>query len=202
MNEAKNQPIFQTIFQDQWDTLPQVLQRRYANRGLSKDVVTIVGKLDITSSRWVNALRPLLRLAGASLPQAGHQVPVKVSLFSQSGNSDVVFERCFNPLSRSERFNSYLEPVEGNEVIEFMRWGLGWRMQVIVDDEKSVHLQHRSYVWRIAGFCIPVPTHLILGRIEAVETAVSSDEYRLSLRIVHPWWGCVFGYAGVLRVLA
>jgi len=43
----KEVPIFQSVFGEQWSSLPPVMHRRYSNRSYGDDVVMIAGKMDV-----------------------------------------------------------------------------------------------------------------------------------------------------------
>ena len=49
-------PIFQSIFGEQWSVLPPVMHKHYANRPRSNDVVTVEGLMKVEVSLFVKLL--------------------------------------------------------------------------------------------------------------------------------------------------
>ena len=141
-------PLFQSIFGPAWDTLSPMMQRRYYVRPFSDDRVTVEGVLDVKLSPLAQLLSPFLKIVGALVPYAGSGIPVTVSFYSTPGRRDFHFDRTFHFPDRSYSFHSRMEPLTGGEMIEFMRFGLGWRFWYGVEGCKVV-LRHRGYVWRV-----------------------------------------------------
>jgi len=195
------EPIFKIIFGSQWKNLPPVLQKRYTNRPYSNDEVIVEGLLDVHVSKWMRFLSPLLRFCGALVPYKGRNIPVTVCFNSYIDSKDVGFNRTFNFHNRKPfEFRSQLEPMGGDKVIEFMRYGLGWRMRYHYDGKK-VKLDDDGYIWRIGKLSIPLPLQLILGRAYAYEKAVSDNEFAMYFEITHPFFGKIFGYEGKFKVV-
>jgi hypothetical protein len=90
-------------------------------------------------------------------------------------------------------------PLKGNELVEMMGRGLGWRTAYKWDGQKVI-LAHRGYVVRLFGLSIPVPLTLLMGSGYAEEIAVDDDTFAMWTEVRHPWWGKVFGYRGTFRV--
>ena len=147
-------------------------------------------------STWVKLLSPFWRITGALLSYSGKDIPVQVRFHSEPDSNRVSFNRCFHFPGRAPyRFQSTLAPTSGNHIIEFMRFGLGWRMRLVYT-ENQVQLQHDGYIWRLFGCDIPVPIRLILGKSHAYEYALSDTEFGMGFDIIHPLLGKVFGYEG------
>lgn len=188
--------VFEPVFGPKWPTLPGVLKQRYANRAHCDDEVVVDGTLTIHRSWWITILSPFLRLTGALLPYAGSDIPVQVRFNSRPHDNRIGFNRTFHfPGRKPYHFSSQLAPTQGDEVIEFMRFGLGWRMHLVYADNQ-VQLQHAGYVWRIAGFDLPIPLGLILGKSHAYEYAINDTQFGMHFAITHPLFGNVFGYEG------
>ena len=90
-------------------------------------------------------------------------------------------------------------PVEGNELIEMMKFGLGWKMAYLWQDN-HVKLIHRGYVFKLFGHFIPLPITWLLGQGNATETAIDEHNFAMSVDITHPWWGKIYQYNGQFKV--
>ena len=192
-----DQPLFTVIFGDDWSALPSVFHKHYATKPYTHDTITVKGHLDVYVSKFVSVLA---RLTGALVPYSGERVPVTVT-FSAQGKNAFHFIRTFHyPDKGDVQFTSRMEPAGGNEMIEFMKFGIGWRNAYRWDGEKIV-LQHRGYVWRIFGATIPIPLHWVLGRGHAEETAIDATRFAMWTHCHHPLFGKSFGYAGQFEVV-
>jgi len=189
-------PIFQSVFGPDWEQLPPVMRAHYAVRPFSRDRVVVSGTLDIEVSRF---MRVMSRLTGMLVSRSGKNVPVTVTFTSGENSADFHFERVFHYPEGDQHFRSRMTPVGGNELVEYMRFGVGWKMACRWDGEK-VLLSHRGYVWRIFGLVLPLPLGLIIGAGEAEERPLSDDEFHMWTHAQHPWFGKSFAYAGVFRV--
>ena len=89
--------------------------------------------------------------------------------------------------------------VAGNEVVELMRFGIGWRMNYLWQDGKVI-LQHKGYLLNLFGLFIPLPLTALLGAGHAEETAVGDETFDMFVEIRHPWWGKIYGYSGRFRI--
>ena len=204
LNNLNNnkQPIFQAIFADSWTRLPAVMHKHYANRPYSNDVVTIEGIMDVTLGRLMRIFAPLFRALTLLAPYAGKNVPVTVHFRSEKNSKAFCFDRAFYfPNQPVYYFRSRMLPIGGNEVVEYMRFGIGWHGIYSYADNK-VMLQHKRYVWKIFGIHIPIPLTLLLGKGYAQEHAVSDDTFAMSMQIRHRLWGLVYAYSGTFKVLS
>ena len=185
-------PIFGPVFGPAWADLPPVMKHHYAIRPFSADTVTVEGMLDIRIATW---MRPLLRLTGLMIWRSGDRIPVSVVFHSGPEDDGFYFDRTFRFPEGEQRFKSRIEVVGGNEVIEFVGLGLGWKTAFVVDGDK-IELQYRGYVWRIPGCTIPVPLAWLMGKGWAEEEAVSETSFRMRTHVRHFLLGDVFAYSG------
>lgn len=192
--------IFANIFGEQWAQLPPVMHKHYANRSYSRDVVTVKGHLDVEPGWWAKLLSPLLRLAGALVPHTGKQVPVTVYFRSEPNSAAFCLDRHFHfPDREPYRFFSRMAEIKGDDVVEWMRFGVGWRTRCYYDG-KLVIMEHRGYVWRVFGQLLPIPLGLMLGTGYAEEEALSDDRFRMRMTITHPLFGKVYEYRGEFTI--
>lgn len=182
-------PIFQPIFADNWQQLPPVLKKHYANRPYSADIVPLEGSMDIEFSKLTRALAPLFRLFGALSPYEGKNIPTTVYSKSETGTSNYILERHFNfPGRKTYIFRSKLIPLGEDRVIEAMKFGIGWYCQFKYENNR-VWLIHKGFRWRVFGLLVPLPLNLFLGRAEAWEEAIDDDNFRMYMAMRHPWFG-------------
>ncbi len=199
-------PLFQqALGKEVWQEMPPVMQQHYAVRPFSDDKVCVEGKLDVTVSPLVGLLA---RLTGMLLARSGKDVPVKVE-FTSDRTGAFRFDRTFHFTDRDKNgakvgkdiiFKSSMVHVRDNVFVEFMRFGIGWRLAFGWDGDKMV-LRHRGYVWKILGFMLPVPLSFIIGKGHAEEVPVSDDGFSMWTHTNHFLFGKTFGYSGEFRVM-
>lgn len=175
------------------------MQRRYSIRPFTEDRITVDGMLDVKLSPLIKLLSPLLKFSGALVPYEGRNVPVTVSFYCTPGQRDFHFDRIFNFPHKPYRFHSRMEPLTDGGMIEFMRFGMGWRFWYGVEGNKVV-LKHQGYVLRLLGLLIPLPLEWILGHAYAEEEPISDSAFRMNFEITHPWFGFTYGYNGTFNV--
>jgi hypothetical protein len=111
-----------------------------------------------------------------------------------------VLERHFSfPNEKPYMFRSKFVPVQGNDVIEIMKFGIGWRCYYSFDGAK-VLLTHKGFYWRVAGLLIPLPLALLLGKGYAEEVAIDDDNFKMLMVITHPLFGKTFEYRGRFKI--
>lgn len=192
----KNQPIFASIFNEQWNNLPPVFYKHYANRPYGNDVTIAEGTLDITFNWLVSLMTPFLRIFGALAPYQGSNIPVTVHSRSEPDSSVYCLDRMFHfPDKKPYKFCSRLMPLCDDVVIEFMKYGIGWKHRFYYDGKKVV-LEHRGYVLKLFGTVVPIPLGLFLGRGYAEEEATSDTGFRMQMTLTHPLFGKLYDYRG------
>lgn len=193
-------PIFQSIFGETWQTMPPVMHQHYANRPYTRDTVTVEGLMEVRASKLMHLFAPVMKLAGLLVPHQGKEVPTTVTFCSEPDSRAFVFDREFHfPGRKPYHFRSRMVPVGGNEVIEYMSLGIGWRAAYCFAENK-VTLTHRGYVWRTLGYNIPMPLHWLFGKGYAEEEATGENSFRMHMDMRHPWFGEVYAYAGTFEV--
>mgnify|MGYP000194456811 CR=1 FL=1 len=197
---SMNKPIFQYIFGEQWQHLPQVMRKHYANRPYSKDVVTVKGVMKIEVSTYAKLLSPFLRIAGALVPYPGDNIPVTVRFYSEQDTDVYSFHRIFHFTDRpAYHFRSHMVHVGSNKIIEFMPIGIGWNASYRYDGQK-VLIEHCGYKMKLFGYLIKLPLELLLGKGYAEEEALSDNRFRMYMDIKHPIFGKVYSYMGEFSV--
>lgn len=197
----KEEPTFKSIFGKDWDSLPPVMKKHYANHPYSTEVNSVEGTLDVFCKPPLLWLSPLMRLLGQIPTFNEKDVPVTVRFKSDLNTKAFHFNRNFQfPGRKPYVFNSRMLQVKDNEVIEIMRFGLGWRMKYCWDGEKVI-LAHKGYVLQLFGHLIPIPLTMFMGAGNAVEYPVDERTFDMEVSITHSWWGEMYGYKGRFEVL-
>lgn len=198
----QDQPIFQSIFGAQWDALPPVMKKHYANRPYHHDQVVVEGHMDVEFRSLLRGLRPFYRLLGTVPIVSAQNVPVRVQFDSDPNTRAFHFNRTFFlPSGRPYRFCTRMLQLSGNELVEIMRFGVCWCLRYEWDGQK-VRLRHRGYALHWFGHFIPVPLHWLLGRGDAEEVALDEDRFAMQVTLVHPLLGQLYSYRGEFRVVS
>jgi len=194
------QPIFQSIFAESWDALPPVMHQHYANRPYSQDAVRVEGMMEITMSPLAKLFSPLFRYTKTLVPKAGKNISVTVCFRSEPDSNMYCFDREFRfPNAGTYRFYSRMEPIGGNEIVEWTPSGLGWHAAYSYEDGK-VMLKHLGYCVKVLGKRISLPLGWLIGRGEACEIPVSDTSFDMSMTIRHPLFGAMYGYGGTFNI--
>ncbi len=177
------------------------MHKHYANRPYCDDVVTVEGKMDVEFGWLVKLMSPFLRIFGALVPYQGNDILVTVHFRSEPDSDVYCLDRTFNfPDKKPYIFYSRLTPIKDDIVIEFMKYGIGWKHRFYWNGEKVI-LEHRGYVWNFFGMTIPIPLGLILGKGYAEEEAIDDNSFRMRMNIIHPIFGKMYEYRGVFGVV-
>ena len=197
---SNSDPIFKSVFGDDWTTLPLIMRRHYANRPFHNDRASVQGVLKVESSTLGRLLNPFLRLARVLVPYEGENIPVTVDFISSDVDTSFAFDRRFHfPGGKVVRFYSRLLPQGGPVVIERMNWGLCWRSAYRWDGHKVI-LSHLGYALNLGNAFLPLPLEWLIGRGYAEETPLSDDEFSMLMEIRHSHFGKIMGYSGVFRM--
>lgn len=197
----KNEPIFKSVFGDDWSKLSPALQKHYANRPYTNDIVTVEGVMDVYCGGPIKLLAPIFWLLGGIPPHNEKNVPVTVHFESDQNTKSFHFNRIFHFKDKKPyNFRSRMLPIKDNELIEIMRFGIGWRMNYIWDNDR-IKLLHKGYALHIFGHFIPLPAGLLLGEGYAEEIPVDDQSFDMLVTMKHPWWGKIYDYRGRFKVI-
>jgi len=189
--------IFQRVLGDDWHRLGDVIRRHYSLAAFSGAQVTVSGVMDeVHHAPWVRWILPFGRLAGALVPYTGTGVPIDVHYRCRPDTPHLYWDRVFRFPGRAPfHFRSHMEALQGNEVIEFVRWGIGMRLAVTAEDGALV-FRDLGYLWRVAGLRIALPLGLLLGTAYVEERPEDDTHFRMKMVLRHRWFGDVFRYSG------
>ena len=193
-------PIFQSIFGVPWCELPLVMQKHYAIRPFSRDRVVVRGKMTIKRSLMVRLMAPLLNILEILVSYDGKDIPTQVTFYSVPESPDFHFDRKLTPSDLTAiHFHSRVIQCDGNEVVELMKFGLGWRARYQIKGEQ-VTLTHIGYVWGIGDMMLSLPLTWLLGKVSAVEDVLTDSSFKMWMAISHPIFGEHYRYEGTFDI--
>jgi hypothetical protein len=200
-NRLSNKPpTFQPIFGDTWSHLPQVMHNHYANRPFTNDVVIVEGLMEVKIHWLVKLFGPLFTITKTLVPKAGKAVEVTVKFKREADSNVYCFDREFLFQDGSAyRFFSRMEPVGGNQVVEWTSSGIGWRAAYTFENDRVV-LRHRGYCIQVFGKRISLPLTALFGHANAEEHAISDNEFAMTMSIRHPLFGELYSYSGTFEI--
>ena len=195
----QTRPIFQPIFGDQWQYLPPVMHRHYANRPYSRDEVRIDGFMNVELSPLAQRFAWVFKWAGIA-PYAAKNIPVTVIFRSEPHSKGFLFNRLFHyPDGPPIEMRSRMHPIGQDQVIETMRSGIGWRARYHYGEGK-VQLGHLGYCITLFGLTAPLPLTWLIGSCTAYEEAIDDEHFRMFAAIHHPVLGQVYAYGGTFKI--
>lgn len=198
MNSAA--PVFQTVLGSDWTSLGDIVQRHYFLRPHSTDYMCVTGEMiEIHHSTVAKLVIPIGLLFGAVVPYRGSNVPTDVHYNSSTDNSNIYWDRVFKFDSGHFHFRSHMEPLSCNEVIEFVRFGLGVRLHVSTENGALV-FREKGYLWRIFGYDLPIPGRWLMGRVYVEERPIDDDHFSMKMTLTHPAFGELFRYSGKFQL--
>lgn len=201
INMAESKVIFQDVFGENWHQMPVVFQKRYGNHLYQNEKVLLQGIMQVSLSKYMMLIQPLLRITRSLVPYAGKNIPATVELKTLANKPYIYMNRTFYyPNKKPYSFNSRIEVTPGKEVIEFMSFGFGVKMHYRYDNNKVI-LKHIAYIWRLFGINIPLPLSLFLGKVTAEEKALSESSFRTFITMNHFLAGKIFSYEGIIELI-
>lgn len=196
----RNQPLFKSIFGKDWQRLPPVMRKQYANRPYTNDVVTLKAQVEIDSSGLMNYLFPFFRLFKILIPYKGKDIPATIYLRSDPNSCAFHFDRTFYiPNKEPYHFRSYMLPIKDNVVVEYLISKLGWRTKFGYENNKVIE-KHDGYVLTIGKLVIPLPLTWVFGKVNVEQVAHSEDAFYFRLEMTHFLLG-KYIYAGEFKIV-
>jgi hypothetical protein len=135
-------PVIRQSLGEEWDQLDDAVKRHYdlvpgtdeeiiLNGTMTEVYHSLIGKLFLMPGR----------LFGALVPYKGRNIPAQVRNWTAASNSRAMFwyRTFYFPGRKPFIFQSCMEHLEGNELIELVRHGMGIRMRVRVEDGALVY---------------------------------------------------------------
>lgn len=196
-----HEPIFKTVLATEWTKLGNIVRRHYSLKPYSEDYVRVDGVMEeIHHSLLAKLLIPFGLLFGAIVPYRAKNVPISVHYTSCTNDTNLYWDRVFQLRPNKHfHFKSYMQHTSGNEVIEYVRFGVGMRLLVTVDDGALV-FRDAGYIWKVFGFILPVPAGLLFGKAYVEERPIDENTFSMRLELRHPVFGILFHYRGQFSI--
>lgn len=194
--------VMQKALGKKWDNLGGSIKKHYDLTPGTEGEVTVAGTMDeVTHSIWAKPIIIIGQLFGALVPYKGTNVPVIAKNWTQSNNSKALFwYRTFTfPGKQPYIFESRMEHYKEDEIVEFVRFNLGVRMQVSEKDGSLIY-KNVDYIWKLGKLTIHVPNWLTLGDADIIETPVSDTQFIMDFTMRHPMFGLMFRYRGSFTI--
>lgn len=201
LNEMQ-QPVIKKALGEHWDKLSDIVKQHYDITPGKPSSMVINGIMDEVYHSPVAKLFLLPgRIFGALVPYKGINIPTEVKNWTTTENKAAMFwyRTLTFPNKAPVIFRSRMEYIKEDEIIEYVRFGMGIRMAM---SEKDGALVFKSigYVWKIGGIRIPIPTWAILGDAEIIEKAMSDNRFYIDFNMIHPLFGKTFSYSGIYSI--
>jgi len=188
--------VFQIVLGDDWVKLGSIIQRHYFLKPKSNDYICVSGEMtEISHSLVAKLLIPFGLLFGAVVPFKGKNIPTDVHYRSNPTNLNIYWDRVFKFDRFDFHFKSYMQPVKQNEVIEFVRFGIGIRLAVTAE-EGALVFRDTAYLWRVFGFMLPIPGRWLMGKVYVEERPIDDQYFSMKMTLIHPLFGPLFRYSG------
>lgn len=204
MGKPDRKPVFEPVFAEGWKSLPPVLQKHYAPRAHSKDMVVLQGEMRFAASRLARVLSPLLRLGGMLPLFNASGIPATVQIAAKPDDAAVVFHRAFRPEGRKPfTFLTTMQPQPDGTVIDWTPGGIGWNMQMRYENGK-VRMRHIGYVGRVGKLRVALPLGWLLGECNAWEEPLGDNRFAMRMELTRGGklfyaYSGEFEVAGVIR---
>lgn len=177
--------------------LGSIVREHYSLTPFSRDYVRVDGVMEeVHHSLVAKLLIPFGVLFGAIVPYRGAKVPISVHYSSNPDDSNLCWDRVFQFEHRkSFHFKSHMCHTDGNQVIEFVRFGVGMRLRVTAEDGALV-FRDEGYVWKLFGYTCPIPVGLLFGHAYVEERPIDAESFSMKMGLIHPLLGTLFRYRG------
>lgn len=198
LEQVGNQSVIGRALGDDWVRLDPVLRRHYGIVPGSDQQRLMLGIMSHVDHSLIAKLFLLPgRLFGALIAYRGTDIPATVRNWTTEADKQAMFwHRRFRfPHGREAIFASRMVYAGGDEIVEYVRFGLGIRMQLSVDAGALVY-RSRGYQWDLGKLKLRFPDWLLLGAGEIREAGLSDAGFEMAFEMRHPLFGRSFSYAG------
>lgn len=176
-----------------WQHLHPTLQAHYAGGAVCE-----VGAMDVEFPGWMTPVLWLLRWAGALVHRAQPQVHTVVRR-NTHGKRQTWARALTYADGQVLRFNSTWVLEDGARLVEYVNPWLALELapEVVGD---ALHYEGVRFVLRLGAWRWGLSERWLLGHTLIDEHALDDTHYAMDFRLVHPWFGQVFRYAGRFAV--
>ncbi|MCU7920810.1 MAG: DUF4166 domain-containing protein [Candidatus Thiodiazotropha sp. (ex Epidulcina cf. delphinae)] len=202
MSQSTPLPVIRKALGDRWDELETIVKRHYDITPGNKTSMTIKGVMgEVYHSKIAKLFLLPGRLFGALVPYQGKNIPTEVRNWTTNDNSMAMFwHRTLHfPDKAPVIFSSRMEHINGNEIVEYVKHGMGIRM-LLSEHDASLVFKGIGYVWKIGHITLHIPNWMILGDAVIIEKALSETAFFMDFKITHPLFGRTFSYSGTFAI--
>ena len=202
MDSNNRLPVIKAALGVQWEQLGDVVKRHYDMTPGETTEMQIEGVMDeVYHSLFAKLFLLPGRIFGALVPYRGKLIATEVRNWTTAENDQAMFwHRTLHfPKKGDVIFRSRMEHVGNDEIIEFVKFGMGIRMQMSVEDSALV-FNSLGYLWQLGSLKLPIPSWLILGDARIVERPVSNQDFYIEFTMDHPILGRTFSYSGKFSI--
>jgi hypothetical protein len=197
MNKEKNIPVIRHALGSQWEKLHPTVRRHYNLSADDAAYLRLTGTMyEVDHAAIIKPFIWIAGLFGALVPYRGRDLPVEViNKVKQDGNT-LYWQRHFHfPGKGPYRFTSRMETLKNNEIVEYVRYKLGIRMAMSVQNGALCY-RSRGYLWKLGPLNVYIPDWLLLGEATIMERGIDDKTVELDFVIRHPLFGQTFTYSG------
>lgn len=174
----------------QWAQLHPTLQAHHGG-----GTVREVGAMDVEFPRWMAPLLWAMRWLGALVHRAQSQVPTVVDKHSRDGRQS--FDRTLTYADGQVlRFNSTWVAESGGRLVEYVNPWLALELAPVVQGD-ALHCEGVCFLIGWGRLRLRLSERWLLGHTVIHEQALDARHYAMDFRMLHPWFGQVFRYAGI-----
>ncbi|MBT3060442.1 MAG: DUF4166 domain-containing protein [Candidatus Thiodiazotropha sp. (ex Lucina pensylvanica)] len=198
MSMEQRKAVIEKALGDKWNKLDSIIKLHYGLKPGRDAQLHLRGTMnEVYHSRIGKLFLIPGRIFGALVPYKGMAIPTEVRNWTSRGNKQAMYwhRRLFFPGKDPVIFRSKMECVGKNEIIEYVNYGMGIRLQTHAQNN-ALHFRSLGYVWKVGPFTLRIPNWAILGDAEIIEKAVSDRELFVDFNMVHPLFGKTFSYSG------
>lgn len=194
MDTTLIQPVIRRALGERWDTLHATVRRHYNLPCGDLQEMELRGRMDVDHCAAVKPVLLIGRLFGALPARRGSDI--EVTVYNRGDANSLHFHRrFFFPDRRPLVFKSRMQHLADDEIVEFVRFGMGIRMR-LTEAEGRLRYTSNGYLWRLGPLKLRIPDWLLLGRAVIDEYGIDDNTIGLSFDIHHPLWGHTFAYCG------
>lgn len=192
MNSPDSDSPMAWVLSAQWAQLHPTLRAHHAGGAVHE-----VGAMDVEFPRWMGPLLWLLQWFGALVHRAQPQVHTVVDKHSRNGRQ--TFDRTLTYADGQVlRFNSTWVAEPGGRLVEYVNPWLALELAPVVRGD-ALHCEGVCVWVGRGGLRLCLSERWLLGHTVIAEHALDARHYAMDFRMIHPWFGQVFRYAGVFE---
>lgn len=197
MEEETQTPVIRQALGDDWEKLHPAVRRHYDISAEGTDRMLLKGTMyEVDHSTGIKPFIWVAQIFGALVPYRGRNLPVEVLNTARPGRNTLFWQRHFHfPGRKPFQFLSRMESIEGNEIVEFVRYNLGICM-AMSEDDGALRYTSRGYLWKLGPVKLRIPDKLLLGDAVITERGIDENTVELDFTITHPLFGRTFTYSG------